>query len=197
MRIRRNKRLALIVAPQPQLCMGKKLSRAEIERRLNQEWNAILGENKIIPDPDAVKKVMKKGQPESLIALGFTGTIAMLLQNYGRTIATTAKIKDEQHLLEVIRSMREAGYKLPTAIRKAMKEITSTLPRHGGPGRNPKLTPKEAVEMCSQIGMFITQGDKLKEALQRASDLTTQLLGKKVSPRTLQKAWDKRRQQNS
>jgi hypothetical protein len=179
--------------------MGKKLSRAEIERRLNQEWNAILGENKIIPDQDAVKKVMKKGQaqPEFLIALGFTSTIGMLLQNYGRTIATTAKIKDEQHLVEVIKLMREAGYKLPTVIRKAMREIASTLPRHGGPGRNPKLTPKEGVEMCSQIGMFITQGDKLKEALQRASDLTQQLLGKKVSPRTLQKAWDKRRQQSS
>ncbi len=180
--------------------MGKKLSRAEIERRLNQEWNAILAENKIIPDQDAVKKVMKKGhaQPEFLIALGFTGTIGMTLQNFVRTIATTAKIKDEQHLLEVIRSMREVGYKLPTVMRKAMKEIKSTLPRHGGPGRTPKLTPKEAVEMCSQIGMFITRGDKLKEALQRVSDLTPQLLlGKKVSPRTLQKAWDKRRQQNS
>ena len=73
-----------------------------------------------------------------------------------------------------------------------MREIASTLPRRGGPGRQRKLNAAEAKQMVDQVLLFIGQGNNVKQALQRTSALAPQLLGKKVSPRTLQKEWDKR-----
>jgi hypothetical protein len=77
--------------------------------------------------------------------------------------------------------------------RKAFKMMAATLPRAGGPGRQPKLNPQEASKVCDQIGMFIRQGYKLKEALLKTADLCPTMLGKKVGSRTLQKAWDSRK----
>jgi type II secretory pathway component PulF len=118
----------------------------------------------------------------------------MLLQNFGRTFALAAKIEDEEQLRAAIKRIKEGREKLPTILRKAMKQVTAVLPRRGGPGRQPKLKPNEASQMCDQIAMFIRQNNNLKQALQKVSQLTPQLLGKKVSPRTLQKAWNKRGQ---
>ena len=83
---------------------------------------------------------------------------------------------------------------MPTAIRKAFKEVGHALPRRGGPGRQAKLNAKQAAQVCDQIALFVRQGQTLKEALQKVAELTPTLLGKKVGARTLQKAWDKRRE---
>lgn len=175
---------------------AKKLTRAEIDRQLNEAWRKMLDENKLSPDPDAFKTLMKmkKPTPEKFVAGGVTVTVGMLLQNFGQTIRGKAKIKNEQHLQAVLRQIKEMSNQLPTVIRKATKAVTATLPRRGGPGRQPKLRPDEARQMCDQIALFIRQKSNLKQALQKVSGLTPTLLGKKVSPRTLQKAWDKRDQ---
>jgi DNA invertase Pin-like site-specific DNA recombinase len=88
--------------------------------------------------------------------------------------------------------IREVGEKMPTAIRKATKELGHALPRRGGPGRQPKLTGTQAAKACDQIGLFVRQGHTVKEALKKVAELTPGLFGKKVGARTLQKAWDKR-----
>jgi hypothetical protein len=172
----------------------KKLTRAEIERQLNEAWEQMLKESNLNPDPNALKRLMKmKGaQPQIVIAGGMTITLGALLQNMGKTIGRNAKIENDKQLQAVLREIKEMGNQLPTAIRKATKAVTSALPRRGGPGRQPKLQPDEARQMCDQIALFIRQQSNLKEALQKVSALTPSLLGKKVSPRTLQKAWDKR-----
>ena len=175
---------------------AKKLSRAEVARRLNAEWATVLEEVGLNPSPDAVAKLAKTkgGGPEFYVAGGVSITLGMLLQNFGRTFALAAKIEDEEQLRAAIKRIKEGREKLPTILRKAMKQVTAVLPRRGGPGRQPKLKPNEASQMCDQIAMFIRQNNNLKQALQKVSQLTPQLLGKKVSPRTLQKAWNKRGQ---
>jgi hypothetical protein len=173
---------------------AKKLSRAEVVRTLNQEWAELLEEAHCNPSPDALAKLSRtKGlQPEFYVKGGLTITIGMLLQNFGQSFVSAAKIEDEHQLRDAVRTIREVRNQLPTVMRKAMKQVVAVLPRRGGPGRQPKLKLHEASQMCDQIAMFIRQNNNLKQALQKVSELTPQLLGKKVSPRTLQKAWNKR-----
>lgn len=195
MRIRRNKELGCLLRRTSRMAKAQKtLSRAEIEQTLNREWSAILEESRLNPDPDALRKLSKtKGlQPEVYVAGGLTITIGALLQNFGKKVASNPKIKSEEDLQRVVRAMREVRNELPTQIRKAVKQVTTSLPRRGGPGRQPKLLPNEASQMCDQIATFLRHKHTLKQALQKVSDLTPQLLGKRVSPRTLQKGWDKR-----
>jgi len=177
---------------------SKKLSQAEVKRRLNDEWFAMLQEIGLNPDKDALTKLAntKDVRPELFVVGGTRITLGMLLQDFGKAMSKVAKIDNDQQLQDAVGLIRGAREKIPTVIRKAMKEIRSTLPRQGGPGRQPKLTAIEANQMCDQIAMYIRQNNKLKEALQKVSRLTPQLLGKNVSPRTLQKAWDRRGQQN-
>jgi len=173
---------------------AKTLSRAEVVRTLNQEWAALLEEVNCNPSPDALAKLSrKKGlKPEFYVKGGLTITVGMLLQDFGKSFVSAAKIKNEEQLRDAVRKIREVRNQLPTVMRKAMKQVVAVLPRRGGPGREPKLRPPEASQMCDQIAMFIRQNNNLKQALQKVSELTPQLLGKKVSPRTLQKAWNKR-----
>lgn len=150
-------------------------------------------------DPDALRKLakIKDGRPELYVGGGMKITIGMLLRDFGKTLVSAAKIDSDQQLQDVIRQIKGVREEIPTVIRKAMKQVTASLPRRGGPGRQPKLRPHEADQMCDQLAMFIRQNNNLKQALQKLSNLTPQLLGKKVSPRTLQKAWDKRGTVNS
>jgi hypothetical protein len=172
----------------------EKLSRAEVVRTLNQEWAAVLEEVHCNPSPDALVKLSrtKDLRPEFYVKGGLTITIGMLLQNFGKSFVSVAKIENEQQLREAVRMIRQVREELPTVMRKAMKQVVAVLPRRGGPGRQPKLKAHEASQMCDQIAMFIRQNNNLKQALQRVSELTPHLLGKRVSPRTLQKAWNKR-----
>jgi hypothetical protein len=73
-----------------------------------------------------------------------------------------------------------------------MKMVSGMLPRKGGPGRQPKLSAAEASRACDHIATFIRQKNSLKAALQKTSNASLSLFGKKVSARTLQKAWDNR-----
>jgi hypothetical protein len=174
----------------------KQLSRAEVERILNREWTAILEESKLNPAPDALRKLSKrKGlSPEIYVSEGMTITLGVQLQDFGRKFASAsaANIKDEVELQAVIQRMRLVRNGLPTEIRKAMKLVAGSLPRRGGPGRQPKMQPQEANQMCDQIATFLRHRHTIKQALKKSSDLTPQLLGKRVSPRTLQKAWNNR-----
>ena len=70
--------------------------------------------------------------------------------------------------------------------------LVSALPRRGGPGRQRKLTPTEAARACDHIGTFMRQGSSVTVALRKAAEASETLIGKKVSARTLQKAWKDR-----
>jgi hypothetical protein len=172
----------------------KKFSRAEIARQLNSEWNAMIKETGLIPDPDELKRLAKSkdARLELFVAEGVKITLGTILQNGGKTLASVAKIETEEQLQDFILYLKGHREELPTVMRKAMKLITAALPRRGGPGRQPKLNLRETSQICDRIASVMRQGHTLKQALDKVSQLTRQLLGKDVSPRTLQKAWNDR-----
>ena len=80
----------------------------------------------------------------------------------------------------------------PTIARNSIERIKSSLPRRGGPGREPKLDAPECSVVSQEILKLIGKKYKVKDALVEVSRMCPQLIGKSVSPRTLQKAWDRR-----
>jgi len=123
--------------------------------------------------------------------------LAVALGNIGEHYIRKGKIKNERQLARAIEELKEAKERMPSAVRKAMKTLAGMLPRRGGPGRQPKLNPKEAGKACDQIALFIRQRHTLKEALSMLAELSPSLLGTKVGARTLQKAWNARGQSDT
>lgn len=169
----------------------KKLSRAEIARQLNSEWSAMIKETGLFPDPDELKRLAKtkEARLELFVAEGVKITVGTILQNFGKTLGSMAKIETEEQLHDLVQHIRGRREEITTVMRKAMKQITVALPRRGGPGRQPKLNLRETSQICDKIASVMRQGHTLKQALDKVSQSAPQLLGKDVSPRTLQKAW--------
>jgi hypothetical protein len=175
----------------------KRLTKREIEERLDHAWLEELQRLGLVANQPEAKKLMQDvASLERCVGVGRGMTFGMALEmrNWGKDLAKKRQIKDEQQLSKAIQDLKRTGDELPTLMRKAMKELATKLPRKGGPGRLPKLNPKEAAQACDQIALFIRQKYTLKEALQKVADLSASLFGKKVGARTLQKAWDKRGQ---
>ena len=177
---------------------GKRLTRAVIEKRLTQAWQKAL-EDCYGLSPTQARQLVKGTRPAALedrstVAKKLNAAIAMALADVGRYFINRSKIRTEQQLAKALEEIKQAREKMPTATRKAMKIVSTMLPRRGGPGRQPKLNPREASKACDHIAMFIRQKHTLKQALQLMAESSQSILGKKVSARTLQKAWDKRDQ---
>ncbi len=173
--------------------MSVPLTPDEIAKRIDAAWHEVLEENGLAFDKSDFMEALKQIDlsPETAIAKGLTIGAAIGLTSAGKQIAH--QIKDEKQLDDVLQDMRTNGTKIPSLLRRAVKEMTQTLPRRGGPGRKPKLSPKEARIMCDQISLFIRQKNSLKKSLQLTSNLAPSLLnGKKVGARTLQNAWKER-----
>jgi hypothetical protein len=130
-------------------------------------------------DSAAVAKILDAG-----IAYAFTQVIEFQMKK--------TKIRTQDDLTSAIQRMEEVSEKMPSATRKALKELSKMLPRRGGPGRQPKLNRSEASKACDHISTFIRQGQPLKHALVMLAEKSSPLLGKKVGARTLQKFWDNR-----
>jgi hypothetical protein len=181
----------------------KRLTKSAAKKRLVQEWQQTLetcfgltpGQINRLADGNFLRDVKDTGDltdrnaNEHNLKIG----LAFALGKIAKIQTSQADITTEQQLEAALRQIGEVKEKMPTAIRKALKDLTKGLPRRGGPGRQPKLNAKEASQMCDQIALFIRRKHNLKEALRLASELSPSILtGKKVSPRTLQKAWDRR-----
>jgi hypothetical protein len=80
----------------------------------------------------------------------------------------------------------------PTIARNQVEKIKSEIPRRGGPGRTPKLNHQESTIVCIEILKLVGKKYTDKAALDQVSKKCPDLLHKKVSARTLRKAWDKR-----
>lgn len=200
LRIRRKKDFVFIVAP-PLTMKAKKpkrLTQREIEERLDQVWQETLQSIGLVASPSQAKKLMVEvGSLERSVGVqsGLKFGMALEMRNWGKALAKKRRIKNEQQLVEAIQELKRVGDEMPSLIRKGTKQFMGTLPRKGGPGRQPKLSQKDAAQACDQIALFIRQKDNLKQALQKVADLSSALFGKKVGARTLQKAWDKRSEQ--
>jgi len=171
-----------------------RLTRTEIERTVEKAWQEMLKTSSTFKwDPASVETELKQMNVprETLVIHGLTIGTALGLGGFGKSLARN--IKNREQLDQVLREIARAGEEMPTIFRKAAKQMIATLPRRGGPGRKPKLNSREASQMCDQIVFFIRQKNTLKQALQKAAELSPSIIGgKKVGSRTLQKAWDQR-----
>jgi hypothetical protein len=167
-------------------------NRRAAAKKLEEAWRDVLKKNGLAQNPAEVRQVLSdvRLSPKTPLARGLNIGMSVGLGGLGRAMAQ--KVKSERQLENALALIREAGEKMPTAIRKALKELGHALPRRGGPGRQPKLNTMQAGHVCDQIALLLRQGHKLKSALQKVAELTPTLLGKKVGARTLQKAWDRR-----
>ncbi len=182
---------------------GKRLTRTVIKKRLTQAWQKALEDCYGLSPTQArqlVKGMAVKGtrraalEDRSTVAKKLNAAIAMALADVGRYFINKSKIRTQQQLDKALEEIKQAREKMPTATRKAMKIVSTMLPRRGGPGRQPKLNSREASKACDHIAMFIRQKHTLKQSLQLMAQSSQSILGKKVGARTLQKAWDKRDQ---
>jgi hypothetical protein len=175
----------------------ERLTKTEIQKQIDTAWREALENAGMKWSRAAAEDLAAETNIsiETRLARGITLGMALGLGGIGKEAGR--KIKTQQQLDESLQKIRHAGEAMPTMIRRATKELVRTLPRRGGPGRQPKLNAKESAQVCDQIGMFMRRGDNLRGALKRVADLAATLLGKKVSPRTLQKAWDKRDQHSA
>lgn len=180
----------------------KRISRKQAQMRLTQAWNNMIEDCFGLPEKEA-KRVMqmmilkpgrrKKIDPKAGQKILSSGLALTLTEQANRHFAKT-KIRTEKKLARTLAGIENIREKFPAEVRKALKAVSTMLPRRGGPGRAPKLNSKEASKACDHIAMFIRQKHTLKEALQLMAKSSPALLGKKVGARTLQKAWDRRDQ---
>lgn len=205
-RIRRNKEFVIIVAlstRRNRMTSNKRLARALVEKRLTLAWHKTI-EQSFGLNPKQAKQLVRGmligdlsdvgPQDDSAGGKVLSPFIAMILGDFGKHYLKNHKIRTEDQLAKALEEIKVRGEQMPTMTRKALKAVSNMLPRRGGPGRQPKLNPREAAKACDHIAMFIRQKHSLKEALKLMSDSSTSILGKPVGTRTLQKAWDKRDQ---
>jgi hypothetical protein len=172
-------------------------NRRKAEKQVEQALRDMLKENGLIQSlPEITKRAKEAQSPKAPPGEGMNIAVSLFFGSQLRQ-AFAGKVKNEEQLQNALGTIRDVGEKTPTAIRRAMKVLGQALPRRGGPGRQPKLNAMQAVQVCDQIALFLRRGHTLKDALQKLAQLTPTLLGKKVGSRTLQKAWDKRREYRS
>ena len=170
----------------------KRLTKKKIQTTIDDAWSEMLHKVGFSYTQEQINQVLRDGNvpAHTRVASGLRFGMVLGLGGFGKRLSR--EIRTEEQLNKFLLTVKELEHALPTLVRKATKEVVSTLPRGGGPGRAPKLNAKESNLVCDQISLFIRKKHSLKEALSKVSELTPVLLGKKVSARTLQKAWDRR-----
>jgi hypothetical protein len=170
------------------------LSKAEIAKRVDEQWRRILQENGLAGSSKDLKQMLKAADIpiEERLAHGLTIGAAIGLGGLGEKVASM--VKSQEDLDRLFQEMSQFGDKAPSMLRKAFKDTARTLPRKGGPGRSHKLDLREATLMCDEIASIIRQQNiSQKQALRIASERSPKLLsGKTVGARTLWEVWNNR-----
>jgi len=179
----------------------QRLTQAVVLKRLSEAWDDVLASSFGMTHEEARRQVRELLMSSDVSRAGdldstglFIATIAFTLGKTGRNAIqkNVRNIRTEADLMRAVEQIRAQSEVMPSALRKAMKTLAVTLPRRGGPGRKPKLSAEEAGRACDHIATFIRQKYSVRGALERTAELSVGLLGKKVSARTLQKAWKDR-----
>jgi len=182
---------------------SKPLSQRLVRQRLLATYEAALDDAMGLKEVEASKIVRamagtKDDRSFESVDDEFTkGVLAVVRVLFGRIgrrfLAKQAEqIKTEEDLNRRINDIRRDTYTLPSDFRKILKKFMEQLPRRGGPGRKPKLSPQEEAVACDQVLVFVRNGMGIKAALKRTADNSPTLLGKPVGMRTLQKVWQRR-----
>jgi len=103
-------------------------------------------------------------------------------------------IRTRNDLDEIVQAFSKSIEQAPTIARTTIDQIKAQIPRRGGPGRIPKLDPRESTVVCEEILKLVGRKYKVKDACVEVSKMCPDLLQKTVGPRTLQNIWLKRDQ---
>ncbi len=176
----------------------KRLTQVYVLKRLDDTWDEVLTSCFGLTQSEAQGQLRQsfKSSDDGSDDHGpiFLAALDLALGKEGRDAfrKQARKIRTEADLAQAIARIRETADVIPSATRKAMAMLVKVLPRKGGPGRQSKLTATEAARACDHIGTFMRQGSSVTLALKKAADASETLIGKRVSARTLQKAWKNR-----
>jgi hypothetical protein len=102
------------------------------------------------------------------------------------------QIKTREQLAEVVQSWNAAINPAPTIARNLIDRIRRSLPRRGGPGRDPLLDERETKMVCKEILKRVGKKYTVTKAIAEVSKMCPDLIGKTVSTGTLWKAWEAR-----
>jgi hypothetical protein len=100
----------------------------------------------------------------------------------------------EEEVQRVIAEMKASLPQMAAALRRGLKETQKKLPRLGGPGRKGTLSPREKLRACEQVSSLHKKGQltKMSEIFEAVAE-HFRSRGKKVSARTIKRAWEDRR----
>lgn len=167
----------------------KPATRKQLESALEEELR------RIAPDAsgadfERVRKVWKgflnlvnqhKLSIEEVLAVGVAAGVALSLEDL------------EEPTPEQLRELLKGIRSIPSSLREPLRAYSKRLPRREGGGRKPKLTTEEERQVCAQIGSLYSTGVPLRDAFEKVS---RQFKGKRISPRTIKRTWEKREQIN-
>jgi hypothetical protein len=92
-----------------------------------------------------------------------------------------------QKLQKILSELKgKLRYEIRPMMTKALKGMKDKLPRKPSGGRSPALTPEQKSKACDAVASLIRKGTPYRAALARAGLMFA------VSPRTIQRAWQKR-----
>ena len=162
-----------------------------VAQKIDETFQAILADNGLaLWSSSELLALLNRADlpPETRVANGMTLAMTLGIESPGKHLAK--QIKTQEQLEKVLLTMRQAGNKMPSILRKGLKQAGRSLPRKGGPGRQRSLTDQEAATLCDQVARFHRMKYPIKAALKMAADLCPKLFnGKTVGVRTLQTYW--------
>src|SRR5215469_8572667 len=93
-----------------------------------------------------------------------------------------------EELQGILAKLKTLRFEFRTVLDKMTKSVKQNLPRKPGTGRPSDLTLSQKKEACKRVGLLMSQGVEVQDALSRVA----QRFG--VGRRTIQRAWQKRRE---
>ncbi len=185
----------------------ERVTQRVVEKRLLAAWDEVLSEAFAMSQVDFQSLMKGMFDPNVKVRGGTTDEdsrdVVVVVRTAIRNAAIVAlkrearDIHTERELSRKIEEVRQRSEGLPTAIRATLRQFAASLPRRGGPGRTPKLTPEQEKNARQHILDFIGQGCGMKAAIGRTAAASPALLGTKVGVRTLETIWARRKTTNT
>jgi hypothetical protein len=176
--------------------VAKQLSLKEVKERIATKLVELLAEL-FGMSGDEVKKMRTRFEAELLDEESLFR--AALIHSLDKEVKSSIHGKSRRQFTEeevqtVIANIKANLPQMASALRRGLKDIQKKLPRHGGPGRKGALSPSEKLEACEQVSSLHKIGrlTKLSEIFEVVGG-QFRSKGKKVSARTIKRAWEDRR----
>jgi hypothetical protein len=175
---------------------SKKLTKEEVKKRVRETLAEVLASLFGMSEKVATEKLrshFKETLDESsLLQAIFVHSLNKSMESAIKR--SKGKRCTEEELEVVLSQIRASAPALASALRKSLKETQRQLPRHGGPGRDQILTATDKLEACDQISSLLKLGKikRMPGIFEEVAKTITATKNKRVSARTVKRAWEKR-----